>query len=54
MCRHFWSENLKEKDISDDAGVDGRIIIEYILEKEGEKLFIGFIRLRTETSGGPL
>jgi hypothetical protein len=30
----FWSENLKGRDQSDDLGVDGRIILEWILERD--------------------
>jgi hypothetical protein len=29
----FWSENLKGRDHSEDLRVDGRIILERILEK---------------------
>jgi hypothetical protein len=32
-------------------GVDGNLILEWILEKEGEKMWIGFIWLRTKTNG---
>jgi len=28
-----WSENLKERDHLEDLGVDGRAILEFILEK---------------------
>jgi hypothetical protein len=31
----FWSENLKGRDHSEDLGVDGRIILEWILWKIG-------------------
>jgi hypothetical protein len=31
----FWSENLKETVHSEDLGVDKRIILEWILEKQG-------------------
>jgi hypothetical protein len=33
MHTKCWSENLKEKDISEELGTDGRIIFERILEK---------------------
>jgi hypothetical protein len=29
----FWSENLKGKDLSEDLGIDWKIILERILEK---------------------
>jgi hypothetical protein len=47
----FWSENVKERDQSEELHVDGRIIIECVLEKWVEKLYTGCIWLRTETSG---
>jgi hypothetical protein len=56
----FWLENLKERDHSEDLGVDGRIKLEWILGyrmggyvlnlSEGIVLF-EFIWLRTGTSG---
>jgi hypothetical protein len=36
----------------EDQGVDGRIILECILGKEGGKACTGFIPLRIETSVG--
>jgi hypothetical protein len=45
---------MKERDHSEDLGVHGNIILEWILEKQGGKLWNGFIRLRIETSGGLL
>jgi hypothetical protein len=32
MYTKLWSEHLKRKDHSDDLGIDGRIILEWILE----------------------
>jgi hypothetical protein len=37
MYTAIWSENLKGRDRSDDLDVDGRTILEWILEKESEK-----------------
>jgi hypothetical protein len=37
----FWSENLKGRDYSKDLGVDGKIILEWILGKYGGKLWPG-------------
>jgi hypothetical protein len=33
--RTFWLESLKERDYSEDVGIDGRIILKCILEKQG-------------------
>jgi hypothetical protein len=48
------SENLKEKDHSEELGVDGKIILEWILQKEGGKVWTGYIWLRIGISGGML
>jgi hypothetical protein len=50
----FWSENQKGRDKSEDLGVDGEIILEWILGKECGKLWTGFIWLRIGTNGGLL
>jgi hypothetical protein len=36
MYTKFWSENLKVRDLSVNLGVDGRIILEWILEIQWE------------------
>jgi hypothetical protein len=54
ICTKFCSENLKGRDHSEVLGVDVRIILAYVLEKEGGKLLTGFIWLRIGTSGGLL
>jgi hypothetical protein len=33
--RKFWSENMKGRDHSEDLGVYGRIILQWILGKQG-------------------
>jgi hypothetical protein len=48
------SVNLKERDHSEDLGVDGRIILEWISGEGGGKVWTGFIWLRIETTGGLL
>jgi hypothetical protein len=54
MQLKFWSENLKGEDTSEEPGVEGRIILEWILGKEGGKLWTGCIWLRIGTSDGLL
>jgi hypothetical protein len=54
MERKFWSENLKGRDYLEDLGVGGRIILEHMLGKWFEKVWIGFIWLRIGNSGGIL
>jgi len=49
-----WSKNLKGRDHSEDSGVDGKKIFEWILEEQTGKLWMGFIWLWIETSGGLL
>jgi hypothetical protein len=44
-------ENLKARDHLEDLGIDGRIILDCILEKYGRKVWNGFIQLRIQTSG---
>jgi hypothetical protein len=41
----FWLENLTGKDHLEDLGVDG-MILEWILEKYGGKMWSGCIRFR--------
>jgi hypothetical protein len=35
-----WLETLVGRDISEDLGVDGKIILEYILRKYGSKVWM--------------
>jgi hypothetical protein len=46
--------NMKERDLSEDLSVDGKIILECMLEKYSGMLWTGFIWLRIGTSGGVL
>jgi hypothetical protein len=48
----FVPKNLKGRDLSEEVGVDGRSILEWILGKQSDKLLTGFIWLRKGTSGG--
>jgi hypothetical protein len=50
----FWLENVKEGDHSEDLGVDGKIILDWILGKKDGREWTGCIWLRTRISGGLL
>jgi hypothetical protein len=50
MHAKFWLENLEGRDHSEEFGIDGKIILEWILRKLGGKVWSGFIWLRTGTS----
>jgi hypothetical protein len=54
MNTEFWSENVKIRDHSDDLGVYGKIILEWILGEGCGKLWTGCIWVRLGTSGGLL
>jgi hypothetical protein len=41
MHKKFWSVSLREKYHPEEIDVDGKIILEPILGKEGEKLWAG-------------
>jgi hypothetical protein len=41
-----WSENPKGREHLEDQGLDGTIILIWILKKKGGMVWIGFIRLR--------
>jgi len=43
--------NLKERDHLQGLGIDGKVIVEWILWKEGGKVWTGCVYLRTGTSG---
>jgi hypothetical protein len=50
----IWFESLKERDHSEDLGIDGRIILRMILRKYSLRFWIGFIWLKIMTGGGLL
>jgi len=54
MITTFWSENLKGNVHSTDLGVDGRIILEWILREWGGVAWTGFVWPRMGASGGLL
>jgi hypothetical protein len=47
-------ENLRGRDHSEEVGVDGRKMLEWIFGNEGEKLWNGCIWLRLGISDGLL
>jgi hypothetical protein len=51
--RGFWLENLRGKNHFEDLGVDGRIILRWILRKF-EGAWTGLSWLRIGTGGGQL
>jgi hypothetical protein len=50
----FWWGNLNERDHLGDPGVDGRIILSWILRKLDVGVWIGSSWFRTGTGGGLL
>jgi hypothetical protein len=52
MHTKFWSEYLKERDHLEDIGVDGRIILKWVLEKRCVMMWTGFIWLSVGSNGG--
>jgi hypothetical protein len=54
VCTKFWAENLKVKGYLEDPGVDGSIILEWILRKEGGNVWTRFIWVSMASSGGLL
>jgi hypothetical protein len=54
MHTEFLSEDLKKRDHSQHRGIDGRITLEWLLEKLIREVGTGFIWLRIRTSAGLL
>jgi hypothetical protein len=50
--RRFWCGNIKRREHLEDLGVDGRIMLEWVLEKWGWVACPRFTWLRMGTSGG--
>jgi hypothetical protein len=50
----IWSTNLTGRDHSEDLGIDGKKILEWILGKYGGKVWTGCTWLRIGTRGGLL
>jgi hypothetical protein len=51
MCTKFWLENMKGRGNLEDLGVDGKVMLEWILEREFGKVRTGFVWLSIWTSG---
>jgi hypothetical protein len=51
MHTEFQLGSLKGRDCQEDLGVDGRIVLKWILGKYGWRVWIGFVWLRIGTSG---
>jgi hypothetical protein len=45
MHTDFWSKNLNGRDHAKDLGVDGKMILQWILEEYDGKIWTGFIRI---------
>jgi len=43
MYTKFSSKSLKIRDHAEDLGLDGRIMLEWILRNQGETVWTGFI-----------
>ena len=52
MHAGFWCGNLRERDLFEDLGVDGRIILKWTFKKQNGRAWIGFIWKRTGTMAG--
>jgi len=48
----LWLENLKERDHSEDLGVDEKMVLKWIFGKISGNMWIGCIWLRIGTSVG--
>jgi len=50
----FWRENLRERDLFEDPGVDGMIILRWIFRNWGLGVWTGSSWLRIGTGSGHL
>jgi hypothetical protein len=49
MCTDFWWVDLRERDHLKDRGIDGRIILKWIIKKWDGEALTGLIWLRIVT-----
>jgi hypothetical protein len=47
----FWWWDLRERDHLEDRGIDGSVLLKWILRKWDEEAWSGFIWLRIVTGG---
>jgi len=52
MHRGFWWDNLRKRDHLEDIGVDGRIILKFILKTWDGEEWTGLMWLRITTGDG--
>jgi len=51
MALILWLENLQGRDDLEDLGIDGKIMLEWVLGKWGGEIWAGCIQFRLDTSG---
>jgi len=54
ITQDFGGEDLSERDLMEDLGIDGSVILCYICKKRDEEAWTGLIWLRIGTDGGRL
>ena len=54
VCTGFWRENVSDTDHLEDPGVDGRVILRWILRKWDMGVWTGSSWLKIGTGGGHL
>jgi hypothetical protein len=54
MHKKFWLENLMGRDHLKDLGIDGMIILKWVLGKQGVKMVAGCIWLSCKHGNEPL
>jgi hypothetical protein len=43
MDTRFWWGDLKETECQEDIGIDGRIILKWLLETQDDRVWTGFM-----------